>query len=174
MPSSAAAFLRLVPLLGLAMLACGAAPLSDADKLAKVEGLYEGYRQDFPGVPEMTVQEALALAAQGQVTFVDVRPPEERAVSTLPGAVTLEAVQAHAEAYRGKPLVGYCTISYRSGQAAKSLLALGLDYRNLRGGILAWTLRGGTVVDPAGTPVRRIHVYGRTWNYPPAGYEAIY
>ena len=44
---------------------------------------------------------------------------------------------------------------------------------NLRGGLLAWVLDGKKVYDTKGE-TRKIHVYGKRWNYPPSGYESIW
>lgn len=155
-----------------ALLSCSPA-LTDAQKLAKVYAMYEDFRPDFPGVGDLAPAEAMRLAAQGRVVFVDARPENERAVSMLPGAVS-DAFLADPGRFAGLTAISYCTIGYRSGRLAERLAGQGVRVYNLRGGILAWTLEGGKVVGPDGREVRRIHVYGRTWNFPPAGYEAVF
>ena len=49
----------------------------------------------------------------------------------------------------------------------------GITVINLRGGILAWLLEGGTVYDQEGHPTKRVHVYGDRWEYAPVGYEIV-
>lgn len=147
--------------------------LSDAQKRAVVYEMYEDYRSAFPAVHSIPPLEAMALLDAGRAVFVDARQPEEVAVSRIPGAVTEEIFLQSPDAFSGKTVIGYCTISYRSGLLAQQLAEKGIEMHNLAGGILAWTLEGGRVVDPKGATVRRIHVYGPKWNFPPEGYEAV-
>ena len=48
----------------------------------------------------------------------------------------------------------------------------GIKIDNLSGGLLAWVLEGGKVLDNHGE-TKRIHVYNKKWNYLPRGYEII-
>ncbi len=146
----------------------------DAAKLRQIKEMYQGYKRYFPEVPDISVPEAMRLQKSGRAVFVDQREPEEQRVSMLPGAVTASQVQRHPERYKGRILIAYCTISYRSGLLARELRKKGLQVYNLRGGILAWVHQGGKVYDPQGRRVRRIHVYGRRWNLAPAGYQAVW
>jgi len=158
--------------LGLDGIAC-AAPEGDAARRAAIEAMVTRYRAAYPDVPELGVADYQALAASAEVLLVDVRPPAERAVSILPGAIPLGAVEADPASFAGRILVTYCTIGYRSGQAAQALREAGLDARNLRGSVLAWTHAGGALVGPDG-PTRRVHVYGRRWDLVAEGYEAVW
>lgn len=155
------------------LLAACPGPRTDAGKLAKVYAMYEDLRPDFPGVEDLAPAEAMRLAAQGQAVFVDARPENERAVSMLPGAVS-DAFLADPGSFAGLTAIAYCTIGYRSGRLAERLAGQGVRVYNLRGGILAWTLEGGKVYGPDGREARRIHVYGRSWDLAPAGYEVVY
>jgi sodium/bile acid cotransporter 7 len=94
------------------------------------------------------------------------------AVSMLPGAVSQAEFLENPERYRGRTVIVYCTISYRSGLLAARLADQGRTVTNLKGGLLAWVLEGGRVYDGAGE-TRRIHVYGPKWDYPPAGYTSV-
>jgi len=49
----------------------------------------------------------------------------------------------------------------------------GIDIYNLKGGLLAWLLEGGKVYDTNGE-TKRVHVYGKKWNYLPRGYEPVF
>jgi sodium/bile acid cotransporter 7 len=111
------------------------------------------------------------LSATGR--FVDVREEKEQAVSMLPGAITEQEFLNHLERYRDVVVIGYCTISYRSGKLAEKLKAQGVVILNLRGGLLAWLHDGGKVYDRDGE-TRRIHVYGRQWDLGPKGYKAVW
>jgi sodium/bile acid cotransporter 7 len=143
----------------------------EAAKRAKIEALYRGYKKDFAEVADISPAEAMALLRTGQALFVDVRTAKEQEVSMLPGAVAADEFLKHPERYRDKVIIGYCTISYRSGKLADTLRVQGITMLNLKGGLLAWVHAGGKVYDRNGE-TRRIHVYGRKWNLGPKDYEA--
>src|SRR5688500_7334789 len=97
------------------------APADDLGRAARIGELYADYRAEFPGVPDLDVATLQARLDAGEpVVLVDVRSAEERAVSTLPGAVPAERVEADPERFRGRELVAYCTIGYRSGEWAEA------------------------------------------------------
>ncbi|MGA9538203.1 MAG: rhodanese-like domain-containing protein [Desulfobacterales bacterium] len=153
--------------------ATGDNSLSDAQKKEVVYAMYAGYKKDFPAVKDISPQQAMALLKTDEVVFVDTRKPAEMKVSMLPHAITRNEFLNHPEKYAGKTVVGYCTVSYRSGVFAREMDEKGFSVRNLEGGILAWTLEGGKVYDENGKETNRIHVYGKKWNYAPAGYKAV-
>jgi len=147
--------------------------LSNAEKKQIVYSMYENYKRSFLDVSEIRPQKAMELMQTDQVVFVDDRTPKERQVSVLPGAITPEELFAHLPQYEQKTIVSYCTISYRSAKLTRKLSQQGLTAYNLAGGLLAWVLEGGKVYDASGE-TKRIHVYGKKWNYPPDGYEAVW
>ena len=148
-------------------------PMDDAQKVERVGAMYADYRQSFPEVRAVTVDELQRLRqGEREVVLVDVRAPREREISTIPGAVTVEAFERQREGYRDALVVAYCTIGYRSGLWARDLARSGFDAANLAGSILAWTHAGLPLVDPDGQETRRVHVYGPKWNLAAAGYEA--
>jgi rhodanese-related sulfurtransferase len=147
--------------------------MSDADKRAKIESMYRDYKKDFADVADIAPPEAMALLKTGQALFVDVRAAKEQAVSMLPGAIAADEFLKYPERYRDKVIIGYCTISYRSGKLADALRVQGITMLNLKGGLLAWVHAGGKVYDRSGE-TRRIHVYGRKWNLGPKDYEALW
>jgi sodium/bile acid cotransporter 7 len=147
--------------------------MSEAEKRAKIESLYQGYKRDFADVEDIAPAEAMELLKSGRVVFVDVREEKEQVVSMLPGAITEEAFLKHPERYQDKVIIGYCTISYRSGKLAEKLRTRDIAMLNLRGGLLAWVHAGGKVYDRNGE-TRRIHVYGRKWDLGPKDYQAVW
>jgi uncharacterized hydrophobic protein (TIGR00341 family) len=148
------------------LLGCSAPARTDAEKAKRIEALYEDYRVEFAGTPEVTVGELREKLSQGEVVVVDVRPESERRVSALPSAVGKEAYLTDPEAYEGKEAVCYCTIGYRSGFFVKKLHEKGAKAFNLRGGILAW-LHAGEKVFAGGKETTRVHVYGPKWDLAP-------
>lgn len=147
--------------------------MSDAVKRAKVEALYHDYKKEFADVEDIEPEEAMRLFQEGKALFVDVREEREQKVSMLPSAVTEKELLKDPGRFREHTLIGYCTISYRSGKLAESLRARGITLLNLKGGLLAWVHAGGKVYDRNGETTR-IHVYGRKWNLAPKGYEAVW
>lgn len=147
--------------------------MSDSEKRAKVEAMYRDYKRDFAEVEDIEPTAAMKLLQEGRALFIDVREEREQRVSMLPGAVTERQFLKDPAAYAGRTLIGYCTISYRSGKLAARLKKEGTPILNLRGGLLAWVHDGGKVYDQSGE-TRRIHVYGRKWNLAPKNYEAVY
>lgn len=142
---------------------------------AAVRRMYDGYRASaFAGVPDVDASAARQRIATGEVVLVDCREPAEQAVSMIAGAVPRADFDADSEAYRGRTVVVYCTIGYRSGVYAGELREAGVDAINLIGGVLGWSHIGGSFVDESGGETRRVHVYGATWDLLAEGYESVY
>ena len=148
-------------------------PETDEGKKAAAMEMYHDYKSKaFPDAPEISAREVLDRPLGGMI-FVDVRSPEEQAISMLPGALTMESFLAAPSLFSDRTVVAYCTIGWRSGKFAIKMNAKGLKVWNLAGGLLIWLHEGGKVFDAAGE-TRRIHVYGRKWNLAPGGYEGIW
>lgn len=149
-------------------------PQSDAARRAQIESMYQEYREDFPAVDEISPQGLLDRKLAEDTVLVDVRTPEEQAVSMLPGAITQDAFEAARDAYQHQTVVTYCTIGARSGAYADELREEGVAVFNLKGSILAWTHAGLPLMDSAGQPTRSVHTYGRKWNLAASGYAAVW
>ena len=145
----------------------------DIAKKEIVYKMYADYKKDFPEVEDISPQMALKLLQDDKIVFVDTRKPAEMRISMLPNAVAEEAFVSNPEKYAHKTVAAYCTISYRSGKFVEEMMKKGIRIYNLQGGILAWILEGGNVYDTDGV-TKRIHVYGKRWNYPAAGYESVW
>lgn len=100
--------------------------------------------------------------------IVDTRSKEEIVISRIPGSVSWVDYQSSSlpsevnqAVESGKPVVFYCSIGYRSGEAAeraKTLLDPQTPIYNLHGGIFQWAnedrpLEGGD----------RVHGYDEKW-----------
>jgi sulfur-carrier protein adenylyltransferase/sulfurtransferase len=102
------------------------------------------------GIPEISPEELRdALAGAEPPLLVDVREPEELAISHLNGALAIpkgELPERVDELTRAKSVVVFCRSGGRSADSVRLLLDLGFqNVRNLRGGINAWAQR----VDPS-------------------------
>lgn len=153
--------------------AAGGDDLSDPEKKKIVYQMYADGKKDFPAVKDLSPQQVMALVKQQRVLLVDTRKPAEMKVSMLPGAITKKEYLIEPGRYKDTMVVGYCTISYRSGVFAREMEKKGLAVYNLKGGILAWTLEGGSVYDRQGRETRQIHVFGKKGNYAPDGYQPV-
>lgn len=162
----------------LATAACASAPSTEAEKFVTMHARYADYKErEFPRIRDIAPESAKALDPD-DILFVDVRTPEEQAVSMIPGAITAEAFRDDPVGHgAGRLVVAYCTISYRSGllisDMSPELAREGIGMRNLVGGLLAWAFADGPLLDENG-PTRRVHVYSEDWDYLPDDYEAVY
>lgn len=154
----------------LAMPACSQP--TDPDKKEIVYRMYAGYAEKFPEVKDISPQQAMVDMKTSKVIFVDAREPDEMKVSMLPDAVAETAFLKNPGKYGNHKVIIYCTIGYRSGRLAEKLEEKGFAAYNLKGGILAWVLEGGKIFDANGE-TRKIHVYGRKWDYPAEGYVSV-
>lgn len=104
-------------------------------------------------VPEVSVQEAAARAAAGEVLLLDVREPAEWQAGRAAGAVLVPLGELTPDAVpTGRPVVAVCRSGNRSGLATAALREAGLDVVNLAGGMRAWADAGLPLVTDDGTP----------------------
>ncbi|MDY6879461.1 MAG: rhodanese-like domain-containing protein [Desulfatiglans sp.] len=150
-----------------------AEPLTDAAKIRIIDEMYKDYKRDFPDVEDFSAREVLKMIARGRVILVDIRKRREQAVSMISGAITEKKFRKNPSEYSDYIVIGYCTIGSRSGKLARKYRKKGIPLFNMRGGILAWLHAGGTV-HKGGTPVKRVHVYGKKWDLAPNGITSLW
>lgn len=131
------------------------------------------------GGSTIDAEAAVRALDRDAVLILDVRSPEEYAVSHLRGARSLPLARLRSGGWPqgwpvNRPIIAYCTVGYRSGLAVELLAQAGLEARNLRGGILAVAQAGEPLVDAAGE-TRRVHTWSESlaWMLP-ADYEATW
>ncbi|MEM8673816.1 MAG: rhodanese-like domain-containing protein [Cyanobacteria bacterium P01_G01_bin.67] len=147
---------------------------SEEWKQSQITIMYRQYSQEFPQVAGIAVEELQQLQQQNQeLILVDVRSPEERAVSFIPGAISTEEFERNLAQYQQATIVAYCTIGYRSGKYAQKMQQRGIDILNLEGSLLAWSHVQGKLVDAQGA-TNQVHIFGRQWQLTAADYEAIW
>jgi len=142
--------------------------------LKRMNALYQKSKLQFPEAPEISAEELMERMKKETVVLVDNREEDERAVSMLPGAISVQEFEDTIASYSGTTVVVYCTIGERSGHYTKKLRKQDIDAYNLKGGVLAWAHAGGTFVDGQGNTTNLVHVYGPRWNLLPDGYEAVW
>ncbi len=125
-------------------------------------------RREFPEVPRITTAE---LAGEMTATearrplLLDVRTPEEFAVSHLRGAERIDpaAPASAVTAPKERAIVTYCSVGYRSAALAQRLRAAGFTkVRNLEGSIFQWANEGRPVFRE-GHEVAQVHPYNGLW-----------
>lgn len=128
-----------------------------------------------PGVA--TLHKAGVDALGPRALLVDCRTADERAVSTIPGAVSRDEFErggGPAAALReGRCVVPYCTVGLRSGNYALDLQRRhgGLEVRNSEG-ILLWSIDGGGL-ECGGAPTSRLHAFGPEFAVVRRGVEPV-
>jgi len=148
---------------------------TEAGRRALVERMAAEIKAEHPDVATITAAALKDNLSTGNFILVDVRTDKERAVSTLPGAITAKDFEARMEELlaEGRTVVAYCTIGARSSSYARRMGKRGITMLNLEGSVLAWTHAGGDFVSGS-VPTRRVHVYGRGWNLAADGYETVW
>ena len=145
---------------------------TDEAKRKRIEAIYRRSRRAFPEVGELTADELLERLDDDDLVLVDVRRPDEQAVSMIVGAISAQEFERDQERYEGSTVVAYCTVGHRSGLYAQDLARRGWNAVNLKGAILSWTHVGGALEDEDG-PTRKVHI----WSPPiltAEGYEPVW
>ncbi len=148
-------------------------PDSPEARMRFLEEKYGEFKEDFPELKDITVEQFLDLRDKEKFVLIDVRAPEEREISIIPGAITPEVFEENQNQYEGHTAVTYCTAGYRSGKFAQKLEERNLPVRNLMGGVIAWALAGQKFQDSGGD-CKRVHVFNKTWNILSEEYEAVW
>jgi rhodanese-related sulfurtransferase len=146
---------------------------SELAKKQQMIEMFEGYKKGaFADVPDITVEQMQSDSTKDYI-IVDTREKKEQKVSMIPGAITQKEFEKNKKKYKGKTVVAYCTIGYRSGVYAKKLNKKGVTAYNLVGGVLSWAHEGNEFVCDSGS-TRNVHVYGKDWDLAPEEYQATW
>lgn len=120
---------------------------------------------------EITSSDELLKLDKSDYILIDVRSKEEQEISMLPNAVTSINFEKNIKKFKGKKLIAYCTIGYRSGQFADKYKKLKIA--NLKDGLLAWSHNGGKFMKN-GRETKKVHTYSKKWNFLNKNYQAVY
>ena len=112
---------------------------------------------------------AAALRDDSAALVLDARDWEEFRVSHIAGARHVDPGAAVPHwldtVSRGRRIVVYCSVGYRSEGYARELRSAGFtEVSNLYGSLFEWADRGYPVVDSTGRPASAIHTYNRRWS----------
>ena len=114
---------------------------------AEVERMVRTYLTAKDDLEPVSRAELLERAARGEVTILDVRPPEEFAAGHLPGALNVPLAELEARRKklpRGREIVAYCRGPYcvLAFEAVARLRAAGQAARRLEDGFPEWKSSG--------------------------------
>ena len=148
----------IILLVGVCSSACGQQSFDQ-----KLEAMYQHT------VPLIRPAALDSLQQQRPVVLLDVRSPEEYAVSHLPEARFVNYETFKLEEVQDIPkeaeVVVYCAVGYRSERVGEKLQQAGYqNVQNLYGGIFEWKNEGKEVVNRKGQPTDSVHTYNRRWS----------
>ena len=126
--------------------------------------------RDFPEVRHISTDSLSTWLTDStllQPVILDVRKPEEFAVSHLQKALLIDPDATRFPELdtldRSIPIVAYCSVGYRSSQVAERLKEVGFtNVVNLQGSIFRWANEGKPVYRD-GSKVEEVHPYDRIW-----------
>lgn len=120
---------------------------------AEVERIVRGWFDQRDEMEPVSRAELAARLADGQVTVIDVRPPDEYAMGHLPGAINvpLSDLEDRAAGFvSGQEIVAYCRGPWcvMSFEAVAKLRQIGFSARRLEDGLPEWRAAGLAVEAP--------------------------
>jgi rhodanese-related sulfurtransferase len=148
----------------------GISPIIASDEQLDLNELITTVKKEFPDVTHIdtaAVAELVSKKDGNPVQIIDVREPDEFAVSHLPGAINIppetddEALIAAVNPDR--PVIVYCSVGYRSSILAQRLQAAGrTNVSNYIGSIFAWA-NAGHALQTTNGEAKTVHPYDKKW-----------
>ncbi|MBI4815623.1 MAG: metalloregulator ArsR/SmtB family transcription factor [Deltaproteobacteria bacterium] len=119
-------------------------------RLAEVEQVSRGYFEERGGLEAIDRSELLRRVRAGEVTVLDVRPPEEYVAGHIPGALSIPVGELRArlkELPRDREIVAYCRGPYcvMAVEAVELLRKKGFRAHRMEQGVVDWRARGWRV-----------------------------
>ena len=119
-------------------------------RLAEVEQVANAYFEERGGMEAVESDEVLRRVRSGEVTVLDVRPPEEYRAGHIPGAISIPGAELKArlkELPKRREVVAYCRGPYcvMAVEAVKLLRKKGFKAHRMEQGVVDWRARGWRV-----------------------------
>lgn len=119
-------------------------------RLAEVEQVAREYFEQRGAMEAVESEELLRRVRNGEVTVLDVRPPEEYRAGHIPGALSIPVGELKArlrELPKDREVVAYCRGPYcvMAVEAVELLRKKGFTAHRLEQGIVDWRARGWRV-----------------------------
>jgi len=128
-------------------------------RLAEIDQVTRLYLEDPDALEPVGTGELARRLDAGEVTLLDVRPPDEYRAGHIPGALSIpigELARRLAEIPPDREVVAYCRGPYcvYALEAVELLRARGYAARRMEGGLPDWGGQGRPVAGPAASPER--------------------
>ena len=122
--------------------------------LAELDRIVGDYFSDESDLEPVDKKTLISRARKGEVTVIDVRPPEEYLAGHIPGALSIPMDDLEtriAEIPSNTQVIAYCRGPYCvwSGQAVEVLKQHGYQAGHLADGVIDWRARGYKVATGA-------------------------
>ena len=119
-------------------------------RLAEVEQVAREYFEERGAMEAVESEELLRRVRNGEVTVLDVRPPEEYRAGHIPGALSIPIGELKArlkELPKDREVVAYCRGPYcvMAVEAVELLRKKGFAAHRLEQGVIDWRARGWRV-----------------------------
>jgi len=119
-------------------------------RLAEVEQVAREYFEQRGAMEAVESEELLRRVRNGEVTVLDVRPPEEYRAGHIPGALSIPVGELKArlkELPKDREVVAYCRGPYcvMAVEAVELLRKKGFTAHRLEQGVIDWRARGWRV-----------------------------
>jgi len=116
-------------------------------RLAEVEQVAREYFEERGAMEAVESEELLRRVRNGEVTVLDVRPPEEYRAGHIPGALSIPIGELKArlkELPKDREVVAYCRGPYcvMAVEAVELLRKKGFTAHRLEQGVIDWRARG--------------------------------
>ena len=140
----------------------------------KLEAIHSEIQANFETVNHIGANDFAALDAQNTIVF-DVRMPQEFEVSHLKGAVQIdpaisskEFAKRYKNLAKGKTVVFYCSVGWRSSELAARVDSVLEDQGvaesyNLVGGLFQWHNENRPLTSTHRDEINAIHPYNSHW-----------
>jgi len=119
-------------------------------RLAEIDQVSREYFESRGDMEAVEGEELLRRVRDGEVTVLDVRPPEEYRAGHIPGALSIPVSELKArlrELPRAREIVAYCRGPYcvMALEAVQLLRAKGFEAHRMEQGVVDWRARGWPV-----------------------------
>jgi rhodanese-related sulfurtransferase/DNA-binding transcriptional ArsR family regulator len=126
-------------------------------RLAEVEQVTRAYLGERGAMEAVPSKELLRRVREGDVTVIDVRPPEEYRAGHIPGALSIplpELKRRLAELPTNREIVAYCRGPYcvMAIEAVELLRKKGFDAHRIEHGVTDWRARGWRIETGEASP----------------------
>ena len=119
-------------------------------RIAEIDQVTREYFEQRGAMEAVEGNELLRRVKAGEVTVVDVRPPEEYRAGHIPGALSIPVGELKArlkELPKDRDVVAYCRGPYcvMAVEAVELLRKKGFNAQRMEQGVVDWRLRGWSV-----------------------------